>query len=167
MRSAWLANFLTYGKTYCHHDIFAKVETMAGFQLAMDWDYEAVGVADPSLVFFWEEVSKLYQDATWIVIERPFRETLESCKKAFGGFDENNLHVMKARLEKLKYRLKPHLFNFENLEFNRIACLCDTPIPFDRVMLLKDMQVQLEPKYLLTKIKELQDNPTPLMRNAA
>jgi hypothetical protein len=88
-RTAWLANLLTYGPSYCHHDAL-RLGTTPEFLEKMftdTWwhneDVEYVGDSDSGLLAIAPKVLKAFPDSRWVLIERPMEEAARSYFNAF------------------------------------------------------------------------------------
>lgn len=77
-RTAWLANFLTWGDTFCFHDALRLVDDprQIGQVFARVSHAAAVGLADPAILFFQDALRAAYPGAAWIFIDRDCRETI-------------------------------------------------------------------------------------------
>jgi hypothetical protein len=77
--TAWLANFLTTGDTFCHHDLTASAATV---QALADRLGPGVGDADSGLVFVAREILQRFPASRWVFIERSPREACASLAQA-------------------------------------------------------------------------------------
>lgn len=83
-RSAWLANFLTNGDAFCHHELFCRCNGMEQFAEAMqatkgtDGTYMTVGDADPTLCSVLEHVIDRFPDAKFLVVDRVYEDVVKS-----------------------------------------------------------------------------------------
>lgn len=89
-RTAWIANFLTYGPSYCHHDAL-RLGTTAEFLsdvFEKTWAehvaVEHVGDSDSALLAIVPQLVDQFPTARWVLIERPAEEVIRSYTAAFG-----------------------------------------------------------------------------------
>lgn len=79
-RTAWVANYLTYGNTFCFHDEAfahcATVQAVADRLAAMP--FENVGCANPLLLLFVERLQEIFPQAKWLFIRRDKQAVIES-----------------------------------------------------------------------------------------
>lgn len=74
-RSAWLANLLTTDHSHCFHDLLATIppEQLPEF-LCNDW----MGLSDASLLVHFDAVNRIFPEARWVLVNRPFDEAWRS-----------------------------------------------------------------------------------------
>lgn len=171
-RTAWLANLLTYGDSFCFHEALAQVsspqELPALFHskaFPRGWYREVVGDADPSVPMFHVEIAELFPEAKYVFIERPYDEALASYltfirdnplangpaqtrNEATAGF-----RLLADRLAEMKNAV--HGRGPLQLEFNaldRIECVqqlcsyCQVGLDHDRWQMLRNFRVNMIPR---------------------
>ena len=70
-RTAWLANLLTYGNTFCHHEALHNAPHARDLLSLMEvTPAEYVGDADPSLPLFAEGILREFRGARFVYIHR-------------------------------------------------------------------------------------------------
>jgi hypothetical protein len=68
-RTAWLANWLTTGETFCYHDGLSGCASLDAFDRKLA-AHPICGDSDSGLAFFWEPLRKAYPDAQWAIVRR-------------------------------------------------------------------------------------------------
>lgn len=172
-RSAWFANLFTFGRSFFFHDPFAYSNTLDEVRAKLESiDADTVGIADPACVYFWPTINEWYPNAQWIVILRPFQETVKSCQKAFHGtIGIDDLHTASALLSQLLNAKDAPVFDFHNLNkiaIKEIARMCHADYGSEeRLDMLMRMQVQVEPRHLSAQIERLKTHPPKWLQKAA
>jgi hypothetical protein len=152
-RTAWLANFMTYGGAYCQHEGLLREEQ------ALRWLAcgERHGLADSTIPFAWERILERFPSFSLVIVEREPEASFDSL---LGFLDRGELRVNRTilhrRFEQLGRALKvmkfttPHIaVKFEDLSkletLHRIWEHC-VPYPFDmeRAEMLQTLNVQQE-----------------------
>jgi hypothetical protein len=79
-RTTWLANFLSTGSVFCHHDLLGLVGSMAEFKARLRDDMATgrVGDSDSGLLSAWQPVMQAFPDAPWVLVIRDFEEAWQS-----------------------------------------------------------------------------------------
>jgi len=146
-RTAWLANFLTYGDSFCFHEALKRcggVDALPGLFASTRRRY--VGNSDSALPFFASAVRKLFPQAKWVVIERDEDEVLKSVRRVLPGLKHQEmLNMTKRYLDMLNGALR---IKFSELK-DRAMCkqiweYCVPDIPFSNMRweLLDQLNVQ-------------------------
>ena len=104
-RTAWMANYLTYGDTFCLHDGFCGLKNpfdMFGKfnEVALRNNVSEVGNCDPANLYFIDALTKQFPKAKWLILNRDIEECRKSCKEAFG--QDRDLEFESQQLEKLR-----------------------------------------------------------------
>jgi hypothetical protein len=152
-RTAWLANFMTYGGAYCRHEgLWKEAETITWLGAGPHR-----GLADSTLPFAWERLSQSFPTFSLVIVEREPEASFDSL---LGFLDRGELRVnrtlLRHRFEGLGRALRvlkhstPHIaVKFEDLHkletLHRIWEHC-VPFPFDmtRAEMLETLNVQQE-----------------------
>lgn len=86
-RTAWLANLLTWGRTFCYHEPLYSCTRVADLNLLADKAKAEgllnVGGSDSGLPFFWRETRELFPNALWLVVRRPVKDVVISYTEYF------------------------------------------------------------------------------------
>lgn len=82
-RTAWLANLMTYGESFCWHDVLQHcgddpVELSEYLSHFPDDRITHVGCSDSGIVRHHEAISHLLPNAPWVFIRRPLGDALQS-----------------------------------------------------------------------------------------
>lgn len=78
-RTTWLANYLTYGQIWCHHDLLLRTPHMEWFDDALRRPFARVtGDSDSGLPLAYERLNQWYPKAKWIVVIRDQKAALKS-----------------------------------------------------------------------------------------
>jgi len=81
-RTAWLANLLTYGDSFCFHDALSHVPSPQHLPaLFMSGGRPVIGDADPSVPLFHGEIAELFPEAQYVFVDRPYEDALASYSK--------------------------------------------------------------------------------------
>lgn len=114
-RTAWLANLLTYGCSFCWHDA-VKFGGVRGIVEAMERAYQmprvsVAGNSDSSLSLVQSELFLLYPMARWVIVKSDFETALNSFIKAFTadhyiGIPSPNPDVARSIFEQARRRLE-------------------------------------------------------------
>ena len=147
-RTAWLANYFSYGLSVCWHDLLHRMslrDIMAGLAKT---GATYGGYSDPALLLHWREVVKLYPEAKWILIDRPTAEVAKSWKQITGDKTEAFLEDLIQEMNQLAssvadgYLVK---YNGIDQQLEKMAALV-TPsyvCPPWRANMLKTFNVQI------------------------
>lgn len=96
--TAWLANYFTYGPSYCYHEPCVDCSSLDDLCRKIDnTPRKIVGVADTMVPLFIPKIAKRYPSAKYIIITRPEDDVRLSLFKA--GFNLNGFEHMKIAFE--------------------------------------------------------------------
>jgi hypothetical protein len=159
-RSAWFANWLTWGDSFCAHDGFyghASVESFLKALANQAAPARLIGHSDPANVFFWRQLVEHFPEAKWVVVRRDPEEAYAASCKAFGDIlDRSVFEHLCHELDALCEQVKPLEVAFDDLGSSiTVAQYLDVPWDSRRFMQLRHMQVQIEPKWLKQQIRRL------------
>lgn len=143
-RTAWLANFLTYGDSFCYH------EGLDGCSTVQEYKQKIQGCGDSSTGLYLLDINKEFPDTKRIIIE-PDSKDIERAKK----FTETYFpQVPKEWVEYLYYKLMqvdgprvPFKEINNNLEFIWTYLIPDKPFNKKRADQLMNMNVQVQNVY--------------------
>jgi hypothetical protein len=101
-RTAWLANYLSYGDTICLHDMahhltFAEIE-----DIQRKSGCSNVGYADPALLLRWRTLIDDVPKARWLVVERDPEDVARTWDDVLGQDSRMELLAYQNELEGLK-----------------------------------------------------------------
>lgn len=124
-RTAWLANFFTFGKSFCWHDAMRGTLSVSGVADAFKKTAtEYVGNSDSGLPFIAAAAKRLFPEARWLIVHRD-RGTAQSSWEKFYGRKPNTPEVrvvfdrLEVGLKQLPQILAPGSFiecAFEDLQ---------------------------------------------------
>ena len=146
-RTAWLANFLTYGDSFCWHEgtVFRSVKNMFD-----GMDYLAVGNSDSTNPFFIDEI--LEHNPKLVVIQNEFKNVKSSLESIglWNKAGERLLYKSFENIEKIK-QLNPLIVHFHEID-KKAAEIWDycTDLPLNQKrleqLLIFNIEVVLEKK---------------------
>lgn len=106
-RTAWLANFLSVGDTFCHHDLWSKAGSLKEFtELLWQPGASNVGNSDPANALHFDALTQEYPDAEWLIVNRPIGEVHTSCRRA-GLADMTTLETLARKVEEVRACVPP------------------------------------------------------------
>ena len=160
-RTAWLANYLTWGSSLCLHDVYATLDTPHLMpdhleKAQSESGVQHIGVSDPALLLFASDVIHEFPHAPWVVIKRDHKEVVASCEKAFGTVSAKALEIMARELD----RVQEHAALV--VPFDRVTEMADQigeavmpgwSSPKSRLEMLARMQVQIHPDILAADLR--------------
>lgn len=117
-RSAWTANYLTYGNTFCLHDGLKDCPEGVHQLMSLVPEVKFVGDADPASCLMQDKLISEYPQAKWIIIERPFQDVKDAVNKL--GVDSSQLHVVQTKLEELRGKVDAFVVPFDILDYSII-----------------------------------------------
>ena len=150
-RSSWLSNFLTYKTSFCFHEAIRLCYKMEDMKDLFECVNEPnVGDADCRLLFYTNDMLRLFPNAKWVLINRKIEDVDKSLEKRYDfGDDKDKEHTREiSRLINIfKKENKVLEFNFEDLDRKEVCkeiweyCIKDTPFPEKRWYQLDVMKV--------------------------
>ena len=94
-RTAWLANLLTFGDSFCFHEPLLGVEWIADLHRTFSAsNAKYVGCADAGASFFVDTIANCFPSAPVVVIRRDVDEVDASCKRIGLEMEHRTLCVM-------------------------------------------------------------------------
>lgn len=83
-RTAWLANFFTWGNAFCHHDLLRLGCSVPELSKNLEATRaEFVGDSDSALLLLAPEIVKAWPAARWVLVLRPVEEAVADFQAAF------------------------------------------------------------------------------------
>jgi hypothetical protein len=157
-KSAWLANYLTWGDSFCYHDQLQHFTHLHDFRTMLtDTPAAVVGHSDPANVLVWRDLAAMFPDATWIVVRRNFGDCLRACRRINPDTLGERLNEMQTELDRLCTALKPVELAFDQSYLGEAAAVAlGLPLNQARAKFLEHLQVQVEPVYLRDRINQFQ-----------
>lgn len=159
-RTAWLSNFLTYENSFCFHEGLMRVGTAYQLEHLFECvNKPIVGNSDCGNLLFMDEIAETFPDASYVLIERPYDEVINSMHAMGPSFTDDRYVQKAARLmESAKRYLDPLIVDYH--ELNRDACrriwrhCIGTPFDTLRWQILDGINIQIDPD---RKLEELRD----------
>ena|SRR5690349_18342946 len=160
-RTAWLANLLTYGPSFCSHELI----TVAGLDGALGQlsrlNYKFKGVADSGAGWCWKRILTKFPDIKVLRITRPWKEAAESHHRYFSdnpipGMDSPSLPMteiicqhLDKELDAMEKKTNCRTVDFTDLH-NELTCawiwgwlVPNEPFNRERWALLDKMRINL------------------------
>lgn len=98
-RTAWLANFLTYGQSFCYHEGLLGCSNIEQFKKRLEsTGTEISGNSDCGNVFFLDRIKELIPDIRIVVIKRDLEEVMSSLDAMGDQFGYRETVVAAAEL---------------------------------------------------------------------
>lgn len=160
-RSAWFANFLTYGDSMCFHDGFHGLDSIDEFPRVLE-GFSVAGNSDPANLLFWPKIREWFPDAPWVVIRRPFEEVLMSCNRILkvSGVE---LAKMRTFMDDLTDVVNPMIVDFHQITPRVARNVADyvgvDAGPLARAEMLCRMNVQMDKNEMRKTLQALANKP--------
>lgn len=119
-RTAWLANFLTYGPSYCFHEPLAECPLESYPQLLNSTGTYFSGVADSLNCLFMEQLVDMFPKAKIVIVRREIGEVAESIKKAFNLKCWKMLEKMNQELDRIENVYDPLVIEYNKFDAGKI-----------------------------------------------
>lgn len=161
-RTAWFANYLTFGDSFCLHDGFRGLKSVEDFPARLNVYEGASGNSDPANVLFWQRLVEWYPQAKWVVVVRPFGEVVVSCNRILPPrihqlVPWENLCRFNTQLDQLVARLDPMIVPFHGITPElamKVAAYCGVYAgDVRRAEQLCQLNVQLDPTFLYSALR--------------
>lgn len=175
-RTAWLANFLTFGGMFCHHDGISKCASdrdLSNLFRRAAQHAAFVGNSDSGQVLIYDRIAALFERSPRLVfVLRSPIYCAQSCEKAGLPISLDDLRALKVRMAKLlaEHQGDSLCVDFDDLD-SEPACraiwnhCCRNQIPFDyqRWQMLSEMNVQMHPATMAVALADRAGNLRRLM----
>lgn len=152
-----MANFLTYGQSFCFHDALIDCRSMDDLMVKMEGANSAVvGNSDSGNIFFLEEIQSKFDNAKFIIILREPSEVGESMKNI--GFQCDHRVFMRAHHQLLDLAdsgIPAYWYDKLDKENSReiYEYITETEFNPQRWELLSNLMVEVNVDYLHKKIE--------------
>ena len=103
-RTAWLANYFSYGNTVCLHDLLHRLTIYEIGGRILKTGCANGGYADPALLLYWEAILEDVPAAKWLIVERDIEDVARTWDQVIGQDSTPELYAYKQTLEGLKRR---------------------------------------------------------------
>lgn len=162
-KSAWFANYLTWGDSFCYHDAFHTQDSFEDFcRMLEGTPAKFVGHSDPANVVYWRDLHARFPEADWVVVKRPVQDAWKASIRAFGydGGMHDAFEDLQVELRSLIKELSPLIVSFDNPHPLDIADYLGVDVGgWSRTELLKNLNVQVDPKHLTNMISNIAARP--------
>lgn len=176
-RTAWLANLLTWGNTFCHHDLWGRAKSVQDFVEIFDMSsVQNQGNADAGNALHHEALTAEFPEAKWFIVNRPIAEVHASCQRV-GLANMATLEMLARKIEELRARVNVVCeFNFQDLCAEMVGTVARASLPgwscsMQRMLQLDALNVQTFAPAALAKIASLKPSdlcpPEPLVLSLA
>ena len=159
-RTAWLANYLTVGSSFCYHEGLKNCFDIGDLRMMKKAPY--TGNSDSSAVFFVDEMKNLFPHMKIVIIDRNYQDVLNSLKDEYSGPYTN--YLVSATKTSKKYVEKNYdhmLVKYKDINdrLDEIAAYCipDQEITEERKKMLLELKVEVS--------KDSYENIGMLVRN--
>lgn len=98
--TTWMANYLTYGPSFCWHDGWLNCKNIEDMLALMDAPFQYVGNSDSFLPFSQDQMIQAFPDCQWVVIRRDPSDVEKSLRRLFPNIVVD-IHQGLLKLEKL------------------------------------------------------------------
>lgn len=144
-RTAWLANFLTYGDSFCFHDGigYHGVEGLRSRMLTLP--VKIAGSSDTCAMFFIDKILSVFPETKIIAVNRDVDEVSDSLKRC--GLDDNaSTDLMKMTFEKVINYAADIVIEYNDINKKAASLweyITDTECDLNRLEMLKSMNIQI------------------------
>lgn len=117
-RTAWLANFFTYAKSFCWHDASTRGGEIGIHTLVKNLERvksEYCGDSDSALIFYAGELVRIFPEARWLLVHRPAAEARASFLEFFRARPHPRIAPDAAVAERIFSRCELELANLSNV----------------------------------------------------
>ncbi len=149
-RTAWIANLLTTGRSFCHHDAFEKCYPRVSdlVDVLAHTPAEFVGASGSDIAFF-PDIISTFPRARHALIKRDPADVKSSIEKLFGADMSVFMDMAAIRLAEYEARFKPLVLRVEELDSHDGViqlwrhCLPHEPFNEERLRMLRNFNVQV------------------------
>lgn len=163
-RTAWLANFLTYGNSFCYHEGLIYCKTLRDLKsLLIGNKAEIVGNSDSGLCLIGKELKEMFPEAKMVVIARDKYHVRASLDKNFPGlYQQGWLDRMLEGIDEIQDHFKPLIMRYDTLKNRGMCkmiwdyCIPDQEFDFARWKMLDKLNVSVIPERSIEEAKKCQ-----------
>lgn len=157
-RTAWLANFLSYGPSLCFHEPLAcgLADSIAGYTALLEGTGTPyAGISCTGNAMFFEALNDLFPDARWVAVQRPFYESRLSMERIGYPMGDTG-KLMLAALERVVKG--PNTLTISFKKFNPRAvwehCIPGEPLNVQRMDIVNRFNVTVHEEILKEEIRQ-------------
>lgn len=151
-RTAWLANYLTYGDSFCFHEPAVGLSSFTEMRrLFESAGRKVVGSADCGNAWIVDGLAREFPDCRFVVVRRPLQEVRQSMQEI--GLPDNGTLENSAIMLDYTVRTYSHISldadDLSNPEAVKMLCeYVGAPFDLARFNLLASLNVQVNPHHL-------------------
>lgn len=147
--TAWLSNFLTWGESFCFHEVTFGCASMDSIRQAFaNVQQPIVGTVDTAAILFYKQLHKQFPESKFLFIVRDKAAVKRSLEEQ--GFDVDGLDLLGDALghairdEEIDGATVPFESLFNQMGMRQVWDFLEMPGPFpwQRFELLREMNVQ-------------------------
>ena len=156
-RTAWLANFLTYGPSFCFHEPMNQVSLAQYPWLLGSVGTEFAGSSDSVNTLVMEQLIDMFPDAKIVVIKRDIGRVKESLKNMGLPFTGTWLEKMDTALNRVIDVYRPLVIPYADFDAAKIWTYLFPKVPLNgrRLEQLETMWINVPSQTSITKGVEL------------
>lgn len=141
-RTAWLANFLTFGASFCFHEPFNEYAIEELPKLFVSMNREHVGISDSLSTYFMDTLLATFPQAKLVVIRRPFEE-VDKRLRELGVPCTDLLRQWEEALNEIVAKYDPLVVNYHRFDPEAIwyFLMPDVPLNRPRLQMLENFNV--------------------------
>jgi len=136
-RTAWLANFMTYGQTFCYHEGINDCHTIEDYKTKLGYNK-----GDSSTASMLLDLDKHFPGSKKVIIDSDINRAMEYSDKLTGNPNEDWMMHTQARL----YQFDGLTVNYDDIDYNLQTIweyITNTDYNEDRGNMLKRMNIQI------------------------
>jgi len=158
-RTAWLANFLTYGGAFCFHEAIRFCKSIEDFRRVTKLpQYKVIGDSDCGALPFVPEIKALFPDLRLLVVRRDAKDAYMDARINLGfRVNENLVEANRRMMENVIDKHSPKVVEFDDLDMEdtcrEVWDYCVPGVAFDpiRWRMLDGLRMEILPeKYAKT-----------------
>lgn len=157
-RTAWLANYMTYGSTACFHDLMHRFTLFEIASNLRKTGCSHIGYSDPALLLHWKAIVEDIPDARWLIIQRDIQDVARTWDTVLGQDSTEHLRELQGEIRNIRTMIPRAL----HVHFDDIDTRIDeieghlapgAHFPKWRHEMLRKMNVQVTPKSIIEAIQ--------------
>lgn len=175
-RSAWLANFMTWGPSFCYHEIAPEVPRISLLQpLFANSPFSAVGTADNGLAAFSKSLLETFPTAQYVIVYREKNEVAKDLNRlGLSNVDEYLDDIYAGMHHIVQQQANALQVHFTDISKNLLKIWehCAGPVPDDwlpafwqRTAQLERTRIELDIGMEERRLMRLQSNIESLFEN--
>ncbi len=156
-RTGWIANFLTYGPSFCFHELCGDVQKLSEYpRILGSVKTPFVSVSDSGNLFAIDRLIEMFPTCRLVVVRRNRMDVDASLRKL--GFEiSETLAILDEDLDRIEkiHASRVLSLDFENLDARALWswCVPGTHINELRLSMLETLNVQIKPTVLRENVE--------------